>query len=132
MNKKSILHHYVEISDDGGLLGRANKFEVADLEILGENDRYLVVNDRTFTTIDKTAAKYCVGRPFGKEEIHITANDRVWGNRITYSLYSHKRKKAEAIRKAIEKEVQKRFGFFTSGLDLSIIKDAAQQKDQQP
>lgn len=121
--KKTILHHCVEIADSTGIIGAENKFEVTPLEVLAENDRYMVVNDRTFTTLDKTGAKYCAGQPLGEEKICTMSNDRVWGNRIQYSLYSEKRKTASAIRKAIEKEIHKRFGFFASGIDLSIISD---------
>lgn len=120
---KTIHHYYVEISDSSGIMGHKNEFKSEDIEIIGENDRYLVINDRTFTTIDKQASKYCVGQPLGRECIGISANDSVWGNRITYSLYTFERKKAATIRKKIEKEISSRFGFFASGVDLSIIQD---------
>lgn len=124
--KKAILHHYVEITDsaNSGILRPVNKFEVDTLEVLGENDRYMVVNNLLFTTIDKKGSSHSVGEPLGTERIRVHSNDNVWGSRITYSLYSEKRKTAAAIRKAIEKEIQKRFGFFTSGIDLSIVSDA--------
>ena len=120
---KTIYHHYVEIADASGILGAANKFSVTALDVLAENDRFMVVNDAYFTTLDKTAAKYGVGSPLGKEKISTSANDSVWGNRITYSLYSEKRKKADTIRRAIEREIEKRFGFFARGIDLSVISD---------
>lgn len=120
---KTIYHHYVEISDSAGIMGANNKFTVSTFTVIGENDRFMVVDDTTFTTIDKSNAKYSIGTPMGKEQIHTYANDTVWGNRITYSLYSEKRNKAEAIRKAIEKEVGKRYGFFAKSIDLSVIAD---------
>ena len=119
----SIFHYRVEISDSKGVLGPKNEFVIEELEIIGENDRYMVLNDRVFTTIDKEGKKYCIGSPLNREEIGLSANDSTWGNRISYSLYTFKKKTAASIRKAIEEEVINRFGFFMGGLDLSIIQD---------
>lgn len=120
---KTINHYYVEISDGKGLISGNNRLDITELEIIGENERYMVVNDHRFTTIDKEAAKYGLGEPLERESISISANDSVWGNRVTYSLYTFSKKRAASIRKAIEKEIQKRFGFFIAGIDLSVIKD---------
>lgn len=121
----TIIHYKVEIADSTGFIGSENKFETKELEIIGENERYMVVKDLFFTTIDKRAGKYSIGSPLGKESIGITAGDSVWGNRVTYSLYTFKRKKAESIRKEIEAAIIKKFGFFMSGIDLSVIKEPA-------
>lgn len=121
----SIFHYRVEIADSKGLLGPKNEFVVEELEVIGENDRYMVLNDRTFTTIDKKGDKYSIGVPLDREVIGLSANDSTWGNRISYSLHTFKKKTAASIRKAIEKEVIKRFGFFIGGLDLDVIKDPA-------
>lgn len=119
----SIFHYRVEISDNKGILGPKNEFVIEELEIIGENDRYMVLKDRTFTTIDKKGEKYCIGSPLNREVIGLSANDSTWGNSISYSLYTFKKKTAASIRKAIEKEVINRFGFFMGGLDLSVIQD---------
>lgn len=121
----SIFHYRVEIADGKSVLGPKNEFVIEELEIIGENDRYMVLNDRVFTTIDKEGKKYCIGSPLNREEIWLSANDSTWGNRISYSLYTFKKKTAASIRKAIEKEVINRFGFFMGGLDLDVIKEPA-------
>ena len=119
--KRLIKHYRVEIADGSGIIGAANKFESAELEVIGENSLNLVVNDLHFTTIRKTSDKYstCLNRP----RIGISVRDNVWGNRITYSLYTEKRKRAATIRKEIERAVTDKLGFFLHGLDLSVVKD---------
>lgn len=118
-----IFHHHVEISDGGGIIGEKNEFKVIELDVLAENDQFLVVNDLYFTTLNKSGSKYSVGSPLGRASIHIATGDSVWGNGIIYSLFSASRKRATSIRNAIENEVQKRFGFFGKSLDLSVITD---------
>lgn len=122
---RTILHHYVEIGDNSGIIKPDNRFTVTELLVLGENDRYMVVNNETFTTLDKQATKYSIGSPFNKAAIHASHNDSCWGNRITYSLYSDSRKRASTIRREIEREMEKRYGFFVRGLDLSVVSDEA-------
>lgn len=121
---KTIHHYRVEISDGTGIIKDRNEFKHALLQIIGENERYMVVNDQTFTTLDKENGKYSQGRSVGKPEICICTNDSCWGNRITYSLYSFTQKKAATIRKEIEREIQKKLGFFLRGVNLDIVHES--------
>lgn len=126
-----ILHYYVEISDGKGIISARNEFSTTELDILGENDRYMVVNNLHFTTIDKQASEYSIGAPLDKASIHISTADSVWGNLVTYSLYTFKQKKAATIRKEIEKAIIKKLGFFLNGVDLSVIDDRVKRKAAQ-
>jgi len=113
--------YHVELSDGTGIIKGGNVFEVNELNVLGENHRNIVVDDVDFTTIRKDKDKYytCLDQP----SICIYCNDNCWGNRVTYRLYTASTKKAATIRKEIEREIDKKIGFFRSGVDLSFIKD---------
>ena len=119
---KKIKHYRVEVADASGILGIERKFEVEELNVIGENDRYVVVDNYCFTSLRKEKAKYdtCLNQV----SIHLYANDSVWGNRITYSLYTEATKRASTIRKEIEAEIAKKYGFFLGKIDLSFISDA--------
>lgn len=120
---KKILHYRVVISDKTGLICDENEFIVENLNIIGENEINIVVDDLSFTTIKKEKHKYftCVG----KKEICLSANDSIWGNRITYSLYTFATKKASTIKKEIKEAVLAKFGFFITSLNLDCIKEPA-------
>lgn len=119
--EKTINYYRVEIRDGKGILERKSEFKKEALNILGENNRYIVVEDWCFTSIKKTKDSYdtCIDKP----SIGIHSGDTVWGSRITYALYTYGNKRASTIKKEIEAEINKRYGFFMNGLDLSIIKD---------
>lgn len=118
---KTINHYTVEISDGSGCLSSKNEFKVEQHNVLAENDDYLVIDDRRFTTLKKSASDY--ETVLGKPGISLSCNDSVWGNRIGYSLYTEGTVKAATIRKEIDKAVRKKFGFYMGNLDLSIVKD---------
>lgn len=118
----TIINHYVvEISDGSGVLDAKNEFRVDQHQVLAQNDDYLVIDDRRFTTLKKGDSDYetCMDKP----SISTAANDSCWGNRIWYSLYTEREVKAAAIRKEIEKAVKKKYGFFIGNLNLDIVKD---------
>lgn len=116
-----IKHYRVEVTDpkSAGIIGPQQKFEVTEFNVIAENDRYLVIDDYRFTSLRKEKSKYdtCLEQV----SIHLSANDSVWGNRITYSLYTVKTKRASTIRKEIEAEIAKKYGFFLGKIDLSFI-----------
>lgn len=118
---RTINHYVVEISDGKGILDAKNEFRVDQHHVIAENDEYLVVDDRRFTTLKKGDSDYeaCMDKP----SISTAANDSCWGNRIWYSLYTERTVKAATIRKEIEKAVQKKYGFFIGSLNLDIVKD---------
>ena len=118
---KKLLHHRVEITDGGKYGSRKNIFEIVEVNVLAENNWNIVLNDRNYTVVKKEKSSYttCIN----EKSIGVTANDSFWGNRITYSLYSYSRKRAGTIKKEIEEKINEKFGFYLSGVDLSIIKD---------
>ena len=120
---KKILHYEVEITDNTGIIKDNNKFTCTELNVIGENSLNIVVDDLHFTTVKKEKCKYSTY--IGKESIYLNANDSVWGNRVTYSLFTYTKKRASKIKSEINAAIAKKYGFFISGVDLSIIKDSA-------
>lgn len=120
MEHKKIRRYYIEIADSTGIIGAKNEFVVTEFNVIGENAQNMVIDDLHFTTISKTPKDY--NTSLDQKSISITVGDNVWGNRVTYSLYTFGEKKANAIKKEIEKAILKKVGFFIGGIDLSIIK----------
>ena len=124
---KTINCYRVEVTDpmNGGIIGREKKFEVTPFNVIGENEQRLVIDNMRFTSIRKGKSDYdtCLDKP----SISLYANDSCWGTRVTYTLFTEKTKRASTIKKEIEEAIQKKYGFFAKGFDLSFItdKDAA-------
>lgn len=118
---KVVRHYQVEISDSYGVLKNRNEFSVKEINVLAENERYVVLDNSSFTVLSREK-DYCNSQ-IEKPRIDLDANDSVWGNRIYYSLYTLGTVRASTIKKQIEKEVAKKFGFFMRGLNLDIVSD---------
>jgi hypothetical protein len=124
---KTINRYRVEVTDpvNGGIIGAEKKFERVEFKVIGENGQRLVIDDPHFTSISKTKSDWdtCLEKP----AISLHANDRSWGTRVSYLLYTEKTKRASTIRKEIEAAIEKKYGFFARGFDLSFIdeKEAA-------
>jgi hypothetical protein len=120
---KKINHYQVDVTDplNPGIIGREQRFEVAAFDVIGENDKYIAINDYRFTSLRKAKSDWdaCLDKP----SISLHANNTVWGTRVTYSLYTEKTKRASTIKKEIEAAIQKKYGFFARGFDLSFITD---------
>lgn len=123
---KKIKHYRVEVADrlNPGLFGAEQKFEVTELNVIAENDKYIAIDDYRFTSLHKDS-KYKYDTCLNKVAISLFANDSCWGTRITYSLYTDKTKRASTIKREIEAEIAKKYGFFLGKIDLSFISDAA-------
>lgn len=120
----TLFHHLVEISDGKGIIKDDPVFKVVEVPVVAESGSEIVTKsgryDRFIVLKKEHRDHYdCLD----KETISLQSNDSCWGSRISYSLYSTSRRPAKAIKKAIEKAITKKFGFFTQGLDLSIIKE---------
>ena len=118
---KTINRYRVEVNDpvNGGIIGAEKKFERVEFKVIGENERRLVIDDPFFTSISKVKSGWdtCLEKP----AISLHANDTYGGTRVTYSLYTEKTKRASTIRKEIEAAIEKKYGFFARGFDLSFI-----------
>lgn len=127
---KQIKHYRVEVTDPAnhGLIGGDKKFEVTTFNVIGENDKYVAIDDYRFTSIKKEKSDWDAA--LDKPSISLYANDRCWGTRVSYSLYTEKNKRASTIKKEIEAAIEKKYGFFARGFDLSFITDnnASEQK----
>jgi hypothetical protein len=128
---KKINYYRVEVTDplNGGILGGEKKFEMQEFKVIGENDKYIAIDNYAFTSIRKEKCDWdtCLDKP----SIHLSANDSVYGTRVAYTLYTQKTKRASTIKKEIEAAIEKKYGFFARGFDLSFIKDsnATEQKE---
>lgn len=109
-----INEYRVEFADNSGIIGSEKRFEKNVRNILAQNDRYLCIDNYGFSTIEK--------KGIGKPSISIYNNDRIWGNRVTLTLYSYKNVRPSTIRSHIERRIKKKFGFFQDRIDLSFIK----------
>ena len=128
---KKINHYKVEVTDPAnpGIIWRDKKIEVTAYDVIGENDKYIAINDYRFTSLRKEKSDWdaCLDKP----SISLHANETVWGTRVMYSLYTEKTKRASTIKKEIEAAIEKKYGFFARGFDLSFITDhnATEQKE---
>ena len=120
-------YYRVEVTDslNAGVLGGDKKFEVQQFNVIGENDKYIAIDDFRFTSIRKEKDDWdtCLDKP----SICIYANDSVYGTRVSYTLYTTKTKNAATIKKEIEAAIEKKYSFFSRGFDLSFLanKEAA-------
>lgn len=117
---KTIYHYKVRHFDGSGIIGAEKVFDVSELNVIGENEINIVVDDHSFTTVSKEKSDYRTS--LETPQISINANDHIWGNGVRYDLFSFSSKKPLTIRKEIEKEIQKQLGFFTKSLNLGFIK----------
>ena len=120
-------YYRVEVTDslNAGVLGGDKKFEVQQFNVIGENDKYIAIDDFRFTSIRKEKDDWdtCLDKP----SICIYANDSVYGTRVSYTLYTTKTKNAATIKKEIEAAIEKKYSFFSRGFYLSFLanKEAA-------
>lgn len=126
-----IIYRYeIESSDGSGCIGASKRYDVKKLRVIGENEDFLVVDDHRFSTIKKTGNKddaflhTILGRPC----ITIHNADKCWGNRIWFSLFSSTPVKPQFIKRQIQKEIDRRFSYFTGKVDLSFIKEPTNDK----
>lgn len=120
---KKINYYCVEVTDplNTGIVGGDKKFEKQEFDVIGENNNYIAINDHRFTSLRKEKSEWdtCLDKP----SISLHANDSCWGTRVLYSLYTEKSKRASTIKKEIEAAIEKKYGFFARGFDLSFITD---------
>lgn len=120
---KKVNYYRVEVTDPAnpGVIGAKKEFEVQEFNVIGENAKYIVIDDYCFTSLRKEKYDYdtCLDKP----SISLNANDSCWGTRVTYSLYTEKTKRSATIKKEIEAAIEKKYGFFARGFDLSFITD---------
>lgn len=118
-----IKHYRVEVTDrlNPGIIGPKQEFQVIEFNVIAENERYVAIDDYRFTSLRKEKSKYDIC--LNQVSISLFANDSCWGNRITYSLYTEKTKRASTIRKEIEAEIAKKYGFFLGQIDLAFINE---------
>lgn len=117
-----ITRYHVTISDGTGILCEKNKYEVNQYSVIGENDMFLCIDDWRFTTIKKIGDKYSTYETVLNKPILWSAHsDKVWGNRVTYTLHTDRTKRESSIRAEIQRYIDREYGFFLRGVDLSFI-----------
>ena len=127
MNIQDKVYHYSYTNrDNTGIISAENKFTSKVHEVLGVNDRYIVINDRAFTTIEiKNDDNY--GTKLDKDYCHFYLGDTCFGNGVNFTLYSTKPVEPKKIKAMIEKHIKKKLQFL-GNLDLSVILESEAAK----
>ena len=122
MRPHDFLYVYKIVNTTGGNYSE-KKCEVSRVKILGANNTFLVLDDFSFTklqtpTREKTPMYDVVNRP------HFCVHFKDWfyGTGFRYSLYSTKPRKLNAIKKFVQKEINKEARLFGQFFDLDFIK----------
>jgi hypothetical protein len=121
---RTIKHYVVEITDGKGIIKDADGFRVYDVEVSAESEKEIVVMGQRWGNfiIIKKESKYDHDTRMDVESISIQANDYCWGSRVTYNLFTERKVKPDTIKRHIEAKINRKFGFFMHGIDLSCIK----------
>lgn len=123
MSDISKIHRTEVRALDGGIIRSDEKlFKREHLDVLGENEHALVVNDAFFTTLRKSK-KDTFYSVLNVPSVQVYTCDRVWGTGVTYTLFSTSKPRAETVRAQIEAAVDRKIGFFRRGMDLGFITD---------
>lgn len=96
-----------------------DSFDITEVEILGENENYIVLNDFVFSKIDKK--KDGILYPsLGYASIHFKS---MWGGKgIFYTLYAREKKQTRTIEKQIRDKIKKECGWLLDDeLSLDIL-----------
>lgn len=111
---------YEVISLDGkGLLSEKNGFTISEVEVITENENRMVLRDQMFTRLEKKKSSFF--ESIDAPSIGVYTGDNCWGSGVKYCLYTFKNKKAATIKKEIEAVIQKKYGYFMQGIDLSML-----------
>ena len=97
-----------------------DEFITKTVDVLAENEMYIVLNDAYFTKLELTGDGVCYSR-VGKESICVRIHDHSLGKGVFYTLYSEKRRRPSTIKRHIEKHIANKYGWLLGELDLSII-----------
>lgn len=119
-----MFEYKVIVCDKTGIIKDENSFTKTERNIVAENDKLIVIDDDYFSRIEKVGKKqYALYPALDEPSISIYANDSCWGNRLSYVLHTFSGTiKPAKIRRDIEKEVVKKFGFFVKDMNLDFIK----------
>jgi len=103
-----------------------DNFTVSEEQILAQNDRYIVLNDSSFTKIEKKGDGFLWGR-LNKEAIHF--KNCLGAQGVFYTCYSEAKKRVPSIERAIHKKAEEEYGWlFSRDLDLTVLKNPTESK----
>ena len=99
-----------------------DRFTQEQVEVLAENDNYIIINDEYFTKINKPSKHSSnYDTVLNSQHIAIVTEDKIFSKGVFYTLYSDSKKRPATVKKEIEDKIQKKFGGFVS-IDLGVIK----------
>lgn len=103
-----------------------DEFKREVLDVLAQNDKYIVLNDSHFTKLEKRGGEnYRLYPTLNKP--HIYFKDVLNAEGIFYSLYSTAQKRTPTIEREIREAAQEKYGWlFSDELDLSILRKGHQ------
>lgn len=116
-----LYHYVVKIYRTPGIYEwNSDKFINEQVDVLAQNETYILINDWYFTKIRKKKCDY--DSYLNKPSIRIRTNDNIMDNGIFYDLYSEKPVKPSKIKSEIQAKISKDYSWLLGGVDLSIIK----------
>jgi len=117
----TIYEYKVRVITESGILYKVgNVFDLKEIQILKENDDYLCLDNKEFSTLSKSKAKSYAYPSVNIPVITHSINDDCWGTGVRYSIYTRKAIRNSTIKKQIEKYINQKFGSFIS-IDLSFL-----------
>lgn len=112
----------VVICQKAGILNEEDSFDVDDVGILAQNDRYIVLSDSRFTKLDKKKDRtYNMNHVVDHPSISIYNNDSCYGSGVDYTLYTEKNKRTSTIKKEIKIAIQDKYGWLVNDIDFSFM-----------
>ena len=115
-----ITHYRIKMVFQAGRIENiGNTFVENTYGIIADNDEYVCLDDYCFTSIKKKGGNAC-DSTLNKKVIYSHINDRFWGTRITYSLYTDKKKRRSTIKREIQNYIDKEFAFLDN-IDMSFL-----------
>lgn len=96
-----------------------DEYIVREINILAQNERYIVLNDDCFTKIEKKGDGICWSA-LNKEQISF--KNCLGEQGVFYTCYSEKKRRPVSIKNAIHKKAEREYGWlFSNELDLSTL-----------
>lgn len=119
---KTINRYKIEIIVKKGIIGDVgSKFTHTVEDVLAMNNSRICINDITFTTVEikKCDYRYSIDVP----NINSYSNDKVFGTKLTYTLFTNKKKRKQTMAKEIRQYLDDKYGDWAT-IDLMFLEAA--------
>jgi len=118
-----VFYHQVKIyREPGEYEWEKDVFEIKEFNILIQNDKYVILDNDSWTKLEKDSGSYSSYNVIGKECISVAVGDNYSRDGVFYTSYSETKIDPATIREHIEEKIEEKYGWFVRELDLGIIK----------